>query len=52
MCGYDKHVECCHIKAVSDFPDTALLGEVNAPGNLVLLCRNCHWELDHGLLVL
>jgi hypothetical protein len=26
------------------------LAEINSPGNLVGLCRNCHWELDHGLL--
>ena len=49
-CGYDKHVELCHIRALSDFPDTALLSEVNHPENNIQLCRNCHWELDNGLL--
>lgn len=45
-CGYHLHVELCHIQAVSTFPDTALLSEVNHPDNNVQLCRNCHWELD------
>lgn len=51
-CGYSKHVELCHRRAVSDFPDSALLGEVNSPDNVVQLCRNCHWEFDHlGLVI-
>lgn len=49
-CGYDKHVELCHIKPVSDFPLTATLGEINAESNNLVLCRNCHWEFDHELL--
>ena len=49
-CGYDKHVELCHIKPVSSFSDDTLLGEVNSPRNVVPLCRNCHWEFDHKLL--
>lgn len=49
-CGYDKHVELCHIKAVSSFPDSALLEEVNHPDNVIQLCRNCHWEFDNGIL--
>ena len=49
-CGYDKHVELCHIKAVSSFPNNALLSEVNHPDNNIQLCRNCHWEFDHGML--
>ena len=50
ICGYDKHVEVCHIKPVSSFPDSALLGEVNAPENILILCRNCHWEFDRGFI--
>lgn len=46
-CGYDKHVELCHIKAIKDFPDTATLKEVNCKENLIQLCPNCHWEMDH-----
>lgn len=51
-CGYNKHVELCHIKSVSSFPKTATLGEVNAATNNIQLCRNCHWEFDNGLLVI
>jgi hypothetical protein len=51
-CGYDKHVELCHIKPLSSFPDTALLSEVNSEKNVIQLCRNCHWEFDKGILKL
>jgi len=51
-CGYDKHIEVCHKKAVSDFSDDAKLSEINAVDNLISLCRNCHWEYDNGLLIL
>jgi len=47
VCGYDKHTELCHIKPIADWEDTALLGEVNSPDNLYVLCPNHHWELDH-----
>lgn len=46
-CGYDKHVEIAHIKAISAFSDDALLGEVNSRENLLPLCPNCHWEFDN-----
>jgi len=46
-CPYDKHVEVCHKKAVSSFPETATIAEVNAIENLMLLCPNCHWEYDY-----
>ena len=49
-CGYSHHVECCHRKPVAGFHDTAQLSEINADSNLILLCPNCHWELDHGML--
>lgn len=52
ICGYKLHVELCHIKPLSSFPDDALLSEVNSETNVVQLCRNCHWELDHGLVKL
>ena len=51
-CTYSKHVELAHIKAVSEFDDTATLGEINHPNNLLVLCRNHHWEFDHGDLSL
>lgn len=46
-CGYDKHVECCHIKAISDFPLDTKISEVNSLENIILLCPNCHWEFDN-----
>lgn len=51
-CGYNKHVELCHIKPVRDFLPTATIAEVNARSNIIQLCRNCHWEFDKGLLTL
>ncbi len=48
FCGYDKHVEVCHIKPISEFPDDATVAEINALENLILLCPNCHWEFDHS----
>ena len=48
VCGYSLHVEICHIKDVKDFPGSALISEINHIDNLVTLCRNHHWEFDHG----
>lgn len=52
VCGYNKHVEVCHIKPIRCFEKNTLLSEVNSLSNLIYLCRNCHWELDEGLLVI
>lgn len=49
-CGYNKHVELAHIKAISTFSETATLGEVNHYSNVIQLCPNCHWEFDNGFL--
>ena len=49
-CGYDKHVELCHIKPITQFSPETTIGEVNAPDNNIQLCRNCHWELDNKLI--
>lgn len=46
-CGWDYHVEVCHIKPICEFPDSALITEINNRSNLKLLCPNCHWILDH-----
>lgn len=46
-CGYDKHVELCHIKAISSFTPDAKVKDVNSYENLIQLCPNCHWEFDH-----
>ena len=50
VCGYSLHVEVCHIKDIKDFTDDALVSEINCIDNLAALCRNCHWESDHGFL--
>ena len=49
-CGYDKHVELCHIKPIHSFSETSTLGEINSENNVVQLCPNCHWEFDNGFL--
>lgn len=49
-CGYNKHVETCHIKPIGAFSTDTTVSVVNAPENLVLLCPNCHWEFDKGLI--
>jgi len=51
-CGYEKHTEFCHITAISDFDKDTKLSVVNGEANLVILCPNCHWEFDNGLLSL
>lgn len=51
-CGYDKHVQVCHIKPVSSFDSSTLISVINALDNLILLCPNCHWEFDHNMLSL
>jgi hypothetical protein len=49
-CGYDKHVEACHIKSISSFDLDITIKEINDISNLVFLCPNCHWEFDKGIL--
>ena len=49
-CGYGKHVEVCHVIPLSAWPDTATIAEVNSTDNILILCRNCHWEFDHAML--
>jgi hypothetical protein len=51
-CGYRKHVEVCHIRPIKSFDDSTPIGVVNAKDNLVVLCPNCHWELDNSILCL
>lgn len=50
ICGYDTHIEVCHIIPVSDFSDDTLLSKINSLSNLVGLCPTHHWEFDAGLL--
>jgi len=49
VCNYSTHVELAHIKAVSDFPEETRLGVINDPSNILVLCRNHHWEFDNGI---
>ena len=52
VCGYDKHVEIAHIKAVSDFDEDSTISSINTLENLVALCPNHHWEFDNNLIKL
>jgi hypothetical protein len=52
VCGYDTHVEVCHIKSVSSFSDDTLISEINSIDNLVGLCPNHHWEFDNNIIKL
>lgn len=51
-CSWSHHVEVCHIKPISSFPENTFVSEVNKRENLVLLCPNCHWMFDNNLLKL
>jgi len=51
-CGYDKHIEVCHIKPISKFSLDTLIDVINDPSNITILCRNCHWEFDNGYLII
>ena len=49
-CGYTKHVEYCHVRSIKSFPDSTTVQELSGPENILVLCPNCHWEYDNGLL--
>ena len=51
-CGYNKHIEVCHKRPISEFSLATKMGVVNSKENLVYLCPNHHWELDNKLLKL
>lgn len=50
VCGYENHVEVCHIKSVSSFGDNDLITDINSFDNLIGLCPNHHWEFDNGII--
>ena len=52
VCGYKTHTQICHKKQINSFNKNTKLKEVNDINNLVILCPNHHWELDHGVLAL
>jgi predicted restriction endonuclease len=45
------HVNVCHKRPVSDFPDDAKISEINDINNLIGFCKNHHWEFDNGYLI-
>lgn len=47
VCGYSKHIDICHVRDISSFPDETLIKEINDLSNLVALCKNHHWEFDN-----
>lgn len=49
-CGWNHHVQVCHIKSINSFSKDTLVSEVNDKKNLILLCPNCHWLFDNGKL--
>ena len=49
-CGYEKHIEVCHVKGVSEFSDNTIISEINNIDNLIALCPNHHWEFDNMLI--
>lgn len=49
-CGYDLHVEIAHRKGIALWSPDTPLRTVNDPRNLILMCRNHHWEFENGLL--
>lgn len=51
-CSYFKHVELCHVRDITSFPLSTPVGIVNAESNIIQLCRNCHWEFDHGMFTI
>jgi hypothetical protein len=51
-CGYDRHVEICHLKPVSEFDLSTPVVEINSKINIAVLCPNCHWEVDKDGLLL
>jgi len=52
ICDYKNHLQLCHIKDIGKFDKNTILNVVNDPKNLIYLCPNHHWDLDHGLLTL
>jgi len=50
ICGYTLHSEIAHRKPIAAFNLESTIGEINERSNLAPLCRNCHWESEHGLV--
>ena len=52
VCGYTKGIQVCHVKGIATFAPHTKIITINASTNLVYLCPNHHWELDHEGLVI
>ena len=52
FCDYKNHVQLCHIKDIGEFDKNTKIKTVNNLNNLIYLCPNHHWDLDHGYLKL
>ena len=46
ICGWHYHCEVAHIIAITVFPDSWTIANVNDPRNLMYLCQNDHALLD------
>jgi hypothetical protein len=49
-CGYFLITDIAHRKPVSDFTGDTKIKEINHIDNLMAMCKNHHWEFDHGFL--
>lgn len=49
VCGYARHIEVCHRRGVAQFPEDALIVEINDIDNLIALCPTHHWEHDNPI---
>lgn len=52
VCNYDTFYDVAHIRAVKDYPEDTVIGDLNQIDNLVALCPNHHKEYDAGLIEL
>lgn len=52
ICGYNNHIELCHIKPICSFNENSMLKEINDESNNVVLCPNHHWEFDNGIITI
>jgi hypothetical protein len=50
MCDFPHGIQVCHIIPISKFSDETLVSKINDLSNLIALCPNHHWMLDHKLL--
>lgn len=52
VCGYNNHIELCHIKSIKSFSKNSTMKEINDEKNNLVLCPNHHWEFDNHILKL